>query len=780
MENAYASPRGPRMPGAWAFEALLVFLAVASALAAWLGWIHIDLTHGLGSAASVCSFDGPLDCDAVNSSRWSELRNVPLSVWALPLYGVLGFWSRVARFDDERGRRARGGMLLISLFQVGVSLFLVGVMAFELGAWCLLCLGLDLVHVAIFGLVWMGGARRPSLPMGLDLIVALLVVVAVMGSGVKASLVAADRLDRVAAASLEQQGSEALPSTEVARAERDGRVIVLPEMEPRVPIDKKDPQRGAADATVSVVSFGDYQCGHCRRMHGVLTVLEDRYGDRVRFVHKHFPVDQSCNSRATRTPHPRACAAAIAAICAHRQGSFWTYHELLYRHPDLLQDTDLVELADRAGLDTERFDRCREDPTVTEDLIEDLSHAAFLEIEGTPVTFVQGRRFDGAVSESVLDAAIRLALGEAEEVDAGRVRLVERDVAEPSLATGPVGAVEVASPAGTVWVDRVEASVDADGRALSLAGVLPARASWFEARDACAAAGRRLCTQAEWLSACQGAPAIDDDADGDVLDDYREGRSHPYADGVRDGWCHVAADRTDSDAVATGTWGACRTPDGIYDLAGNLQEWVGASAEEAALVGGTWYGGDYASCGARNDSFGPGLSNRTTGFRCCADSEMPIGAETGVGDVAAGEVTIATTMPAFTGLSPGGDPVGNSVIEGKVAVVNFWASWCAPCRKELPILDALHAELSGRGFTVLGVGLDREPARAKALLERVPVGFPVLLDPDASLAGHFGVAAMPTTVLVAADGRVVEVHSGFDEAWLGGLRDTVLALLDEG
>jgi thiol-disulfide isomerase/thioredoxin len=111
--------------------------------------------------------------------------------------------------------------------------------------------------------------------------------------------------------------------------------------------------------------------------------------------------------------------------------------------------------------------------------------------------------------------------------------------------------------------------------------------------------------------------------------------------------------------------------------------------------------------------------------------------------------------------------------------VDFWASWCVPCRQSLPALDELHRRLAGHGLTVLGVNKDMSLADAERFLRRVPVGFTLLADPADVMARAFGVKAMPSGYLIDRKGVVRQVHRGFTSESGAELARQVEALLQE-
>lgn len=117
--------------------------------------------------------------------------------------------------------------------------------------------------------------------------------------------------------------------------------------------------------------------------------------------------------------------------------------------------------------------------------------------------------------------------------------------------------------------------------------------------------------------------------------------------------------------------------------------------------------------------------------------------------------------PDFTLKSDGGANLKLSELRGEVVMINFWATWCAPCREEMPLLNQLYEQYRKVGFTLLAVNIDDEPAKARAMARKLGVGFPVLFDTDKRVSRLYDVAAMPSTLLIDRDGRVRYVHRGY-------------------
>ena len=126
-----------------------------------------------------------------------------------------------------------------------------------------------------------------------------------------------------------------------------------------------------------------------------------------------------------------------------------------------------------------------------------------------------------------------------------------------------------------------------------------------------------------------------------------------------------------------------------------------------------------------------------------------------------GGAAVKGPAPNFTLKSMSGKNLKLSEMTGNVVLINFWASWCGPCREEMPLLNALHKKYEPLGFTVLGVNVEEQPDKARGFLNDFPVDFPILLDNTNKVSKQYNVIAMPTTVLVDRDGNVRYLHEGY-------------------
>ena len=127
----------------------------------------------------------------------------------------------------------------------------------------------------------------------------------------------------------------------------------------------------------------------------------------------------------------------------------------------------------------------------------------------------------------------------------------------------------------------------------------------------------------------------------------------------------------------------------------------------------------------------------------------------------AGAASVKGPAPNFTLKSLSGENLKLSEMTGNVVLINFWASWCGPCREEMPLLNALHKKYQPLGFTVLGINVEEQTDKARGFLSNYPVDFPILLDKTNEVSRQYKVIAMPTTVVVDRDGNMRYLHEGY-------------------
>jgi thiol-disulfide isomerase/thioredoxin len=124
-------------------------------------------------------------------------------------------------------------------------------------------------------------------------------------------------------------------------------------------------------------------------------------------------------------------------------------------------------------------------------------------------------------------------------------------------------------------------------------------------------------------------------------------------------------------------------------------------------------------------------------------------------------------------------PIALSQYRGQVVMLNFWASWCAPCRREMPILDSIQRRYKPLGFALVGVNVEPDAREAEVFLRQTPVSFPIAYDAQSKVSKLYNVAGMPSTVILDRKGTVRFVHRGYKPGDENEYLDQIRALVRE-
>ncbi len=142
-------------------------------------------------------------------------------------------------------------------------------------------------------------------------------------------------------------------------------------------------------------------------------------------------------------------------------------------------------------------------------------------------------------------------------------------------------------------------------------------------------------------------------------------------------------------------------------------------------------------------------------------------------------VATKAAAPDFTLRTMEGPNLRLQEQRGRVVLVNFWATWCGPCRQELPQLNKLYDKYRGSGFVLLGVNIDDDARTATELATKLGVRFPVLLDTDKKVSRLYDMSAMPATLMIDRDGRVRYIHRGYRDGVEQTYEEQIRELLKE-
>ncbi|MAO83550.1 MAG: hypothetical protein CMH50_06655 [Myxococcales bacterium] len=618
---------------AWAYV-LLILVAAFGVFVGGLMTHHHDVMSYDPNAQEGqligCAADEGVNCDVVNTSSYSEVMGIPIATLAIPVYLLVLILSVIGLM-----KKRREPLTLILALGVGMSLysvFLFYISKVELQNLCTWCVRNYIASFAVLGIALIAGAWRDRVvPMALvKASVLLLVGATLLAMGgermYRQSLIGdqpkelSKQADAAKLSSSDEGGVLEPRSFKSFAVDRRGREIVYG----TVKIGPGNRWRGNPKAEVVVIEYADLECPICRNAAVHFDRLYAAYGDRVLFVYKHFPINRRCNSHVRRSKHNYACIAAKASECAGDQGHFWHYLETTFRNQHNLGARSLRSHAKALGLDMKKFNQCLRKRGTPDGVKNDTDELGGLEKmrKSTPKVLINGELYTGGLSAEGLAREIERRLGTDEGQAAFLAEAFGGGDNAPSEIPQDLSEMQSIEYGDLKFqIDRFEAGRDDDGKAVTGKRVIPSTGvTWHGAKEACEAAGKRLCRAEEWFAACQGAAPKDDNGNGRIFDDRIEGSLYPYGDVHRPGRCWDGHKRNAYRPVYTGEHPACVSRDGVYDLTGNMAEWVGDTPGKAVLMGG-FYEDRRPSCLTYDPNWGPSQSSIYTGFRCCSGGE---------------------------------------------------------------------------------------------------------------------------------------------------------------
>lgn len=384
-------PQAP-LRRSWLLAALVSALGIGLALE--LTQIHLRV-HADPATRSFCTLSEHVSCDKTAQSAYAVLMGVPISVW-----GLLGY-SAILLLALAAWRTRRHFLVLpfaaLSLV-CALSAVALAIVSVVLGNLCILCAVTWLVDFTLLALA-VKMLRRVGTSHVLE--DARELWDAHRGWFLGAVLAGLALIPIVRVVTLQALGlpaGENPPGTSrLASRARTGADAHLQQGLD----DEGHPYMGASKPKLTIVEFADYQCPHCANAHAEMRELLAKHPGEIRIVHRHFPLDNQCNSLLQRPFHPHACAYAKMAACAALAGKFWQANDYLFEHGRDAQEISVESLAQQLQLESAQLRSCM-DTAGAEKVKADIEAGLSLKMTGTPSFVVDGKLYPGRVPEEVL------------------------------------------------------------------------------------------------------------------------------------------------------------------------------------------------------------------------------------------------------------------------------------------------------------------------------------------------------------------------------------------
>ena len=367
---------------------LAMLLAIVGVGLSLYSTLHHLEVHATGQTSAACNISAKFNCDEVALSKYSEVAGIPLGVLGLGYFTALllllgAAWSGIKAAADHLHAYA-------ALVGIGVltSVGLGGIAIALIGTYCLVCMAIYAVTLAQLALLFAG--RRSLIPAGITF--------KSIGNGGTSALIAVDAVIGLFHVVKPAHLPEVLDLPQTA--ENSAKAQPQPAISPKaqdIPVSKsaysslgEDYRKGSDQAKVVVVEFADFQCPACGVLARNVRQLHEEFGDRVLFVFRNYPLDNSCNSSIPGKMHEYSCKAAVLARCAGSYGKFWQYHDQLFDHQQDINDAKLKQWALAIGLKSDQIETCLNSKDIVAKVKDDVALGNRLALDSTPTVFING------------------------------------------------------------------------------------------------------------------------------------------------------------------------------------------------------------------------------------------------------------------------------------------------------------------------------------------------------------------------------------------------------
>ncbi len=368
-------------------------------IAGYLAYLHLGLLRGELLGGPACS-TGAFNCHAVTGGPWGSVFGMPLALWGILAYLTVAALALFGESAPDAATPALTLILALSLCFVAADLFLLSLMVFVIRLFCLFCLltyavnlSLLIVSARAVGVPWptalrqLGAACRALVPSTKQPAAGLFWGMVLTGTVGVAGL--------HAATTFVSQGPWGSTRKQI-------REYVL--KQPRVSVDTTgDPIIGSPSAPLLIVEFSDFLCPACQRASKLNTIILANHRRDAAFVFKPYPLDSTCNEKVNRVMHPGACQVAAASECAHLQGKFWAFHDLVFGQGPAYKAASLDGDIQRLGLDVPRFQACMASGQGMEAVKRDIAEGVKVKVVSTPTYVINGVPIAGGVSPSLFE-----------------------------------------------------------------------------------------------------------------------------------------------------------------------------------------------------------------------------------------------------------------------------------------------------------------------------------------------------------------------------------------
>ncbi len=389
-----------------------IVCAVGAIVAAFSTEQHFQIAREGFEHASFCAINNTINCDLVNASSFSELLGVPVAWWGTLYFLLLACMCFIAAYSKKEQRATASIASFMALAGVPFCLYLAYAAYFIVGAVCIECLTMYAVtFIAAVGLFF-------ALRIPLTRAPAYIIDYARAACGGDNRLGFAHRAwtHVIVVALVFGIGWVVIKNIQLGARPLNGSTLTVQEQvrahyqqaASTITTDPSWPVWGNPKAKISIVEFSEFQCPFCKLASFMIKPFLQEFRNDVAYYFVNYPLDMSCNSMLKEPMHPYSCYLSRAALCANERGSFWSYHDKLFRNQDNLSPALALDLAaNDFGWSRDEFQRCIDAPATESKLAAQIAAGQDLGLMGTPALFLNGRKVMNWRDRKVLQALVR-------------------------------------------------------------------------------------------------------------------------------------------------------------------------------------------------------------------------------------------------------------------------------------------------------------------------------------------------------------------------------------
>ena len=344
--------------------------------------VHVDISY-----SSFCAITKSLNCDTVSSSPYAIFLNVPIAVWGVVGYSGIIFSLIMAAAVPSNKQRMWPVLFWISLFFSISSLILAWVSTYFIQSYCIMCILTYFVNFFLLYYSWFVNKRfgDSSLIKGVARDVSFLRYKKKVFFSVFAVFLITSACLIIWMPRYWNVEFPPISNSLHNGVTEDGH-----------------PWIGAENPEVVIVEFSDYLCSQCRSKHSHLRKLIFEHSDRIRLIHRHFPMDHKINPIVKQPFHKGAAKLALLSIFATQQDKFWKINDILFNLPGNTETVNIPNLLDKTGLKHNKISAIFKDKSVVDHLKKDILAGLKHGLTGTPGFVIDGKVYQGHIPPNIL------------------------------------------------------------------------------------------------------------------------------------------------------------------------------------------------------------------------------------------------------------------------------------------------------------------------------------------------------------------------------------------